>query len=62
MSCTIGSMSGNISCGGVSIPFAIGGISGGSTTKDLPYSNVPVHVTGNTFCPSGGFVSVSFIQ
>jgi hypothetical protein len=58
--CTIGSCSGTVACGGVSIPYAIVGISGGSTTVKLPLSNTNMTIRGSTSCPGGGSVSAKF--
>jgi hypothetical protein len=57
--CFIGVCSGNIQCGGTTISYSITGISGGSTTKNLPMSNTNITVSGNTSCSDGGTISVS---
>jgi hypothetical protein len=59
--CFGGICSGTVKCGGVSTSYSLSGISGGSTTVNLPMSNTNMTITGNTNCTVGGNISVHFI-
>jgi len=50
--CLGGDVEGTVRVGGQTINYTIVGLSGGSTTINLPMSGVNVTVTGNTYCPA----------
>jgi hypothetical protein len=61
ISCAAGSCSGSVKCCGIDIPFSITGVSGGSTTINLPCSNTGMTINASTLCSGGGSVSATFI-
>lgn len=58
--CFVGSIIGEINCGGTIIKFNATGFSGVSTTIRLPSSNTNVKIECGTPCTTGGYFTANF--